>query len=153
MIEVKFHKGISKVYEVSFKNFVEATKEKSPYVKFGENGKEAYGICPSCENPVKLLGVYARLKTQRSHARHCKYNVDGLADFDEYKYIRCPYHKENADYVREIRRPEEMNTFNVEILKLAHDYFDKCIYILQKETGLIISDALAKDLKYLDSAN
>lgn len=144
MIEVKFHEGISKVYNVSLENFKAVTKEQAPYFKQENGEKNAYGICPMCENPVKLLGVYARLKKQQSHARHYKHNVEDLANFNEYKYLNCPYHRKNADYVTEIRHPEEMNAFNVEILKLAHDYFDKCIYILQKETGLFISEILAR---------
>lgn len=146
MIEVKFHKGLSAVYDVSAETFKTVTKEQAPYVQSDQAGKNAYGICPLCENPVKLLGVYAKLKKQEPHARHYKHDIKDLADFSEYKYLRCPYHKKKADYVMEIRRPEEMDTFNAEILKLAHDYFDKCIYILQKETGLIISDALAKEI-------
>lgn len=146
MVEVKFHKGISKIYGVSLEEFSEATKEKNPYVKIGKQGKEAYGICPLCENPVKLLGIYAKLEKQREHARHVKSDVKGLADYDENKYLNCPYHRERADYVREIRRPAEMNAFNEEILLLAHDYFDKCIYILKRVTGLSISSSLAEEI-------
>lgn len=146
MIEVKFHKGNSKVFKVSRKEFVEATKEKRPYTNLGPKGKEAYGICPLCENPVKLLGVYAKLKKQRSHARHYKDDIYGLADFNEFRYLHCPYHRERADYVREIRNREDITPFNQEILALAHNYFGKCIYILRKTTGLVISDKLARDI-------
>lgn len=146
MIEVKFHKGNSKIYGVSREDFVEATKEKTPYMNLGPKGKEAYGFCPLCENPVKLLGVYAKLEKQRSHARHHKNDIYGLADFNEFRYLHCPYHRERADYVREIRNQEDITPFNMEILTLAHDYFDKCIYILQKTTGLIISDPLARNI-------
>lgn len=146
MIEVKFHKGPSKIYGVSLEKFVEATKETGPYIKIGAKGKEAFGICPLCENPVKLLGIYAKLEKQRNHARHYKHDIQNLAEFNEYKYLKCPYHRERADYVSEIRRPEEMTSFNVEILTLAHDYFDKCIYILRKVTGLVISTHLAEQI-------
>lgn len=39
-----------------------------------------------------------------------------------------------------------MNEFNEKILQLAHDYFDKCIYILRKTTGLVISSVLAETI-------
>lgn len=146
MIEIKFHKGISKIYGVSREEFVEATKEKSPYLQLGANGKEAFGICPLCENPVKLLGVYAMLKKQKSHARHYKHNIQDLVDFDEYTYLRCPYHRKKADYICEVRQSSDMTEFNKEILMLAHDYFDTCIYILRKVTGLVISIALAEEI-------
>ena len=146
MIEIKFHKGVSKIYGVSREEFAEATKERSPYVRFGTNGKEAYGICPLCENPVKLLGIYAKLEKQRSHGRHYSNDVQGLINFDEYTYLRCPYHRKKSDYISEIRNTEDMTEFNKEILKLAHDYFDTCIYVLRNVTGLVISVALAEDI-------
>lgn len=146
MIEIKFQKGVSKLYGVSREEFVEATKEKPPYQNNGKNGKEAYALCPLCENPVKLLGVYAILPKQNSHARHYKNDVPGLAYYDEYKYLNCPYHRKNADYVNEVRKPQDMTAVNIEILQLAHDYFDKCIYILKKVTGLSISNKLAEEI-------
>ena len=146
MIEVKFHKGLSKVYGISRSEFLEATKESEPYMHYIKGRKEAFAICPLCENPVKLLGVYARLEKQRPHARHLKKNVPGLADFDEYKYLQCPYHRENANYIMEAKSREDMTEYNKEILALAHDYFDKCIYILRKTTGLVISDKLAEEI-------
>lgn len=146
LIEVKFHKGFSKLYEVSLENFKKATKENDKYKKKGPDGNEAYAICPLCENPVKLLGVYRKLEKQRPHARHCRKSVDGLADHNEYTYQNCPNHRERADYVKEIRPLDSMSDYNREILALAHDYFDKCIYILRKTTGLVISNALAETI-------
>lgn len=148
MIEVKFHKGISKIYGVSKKDFAEATKEKYPYLQVSKNGKEAFGICPLCENPVKLLGVYTKLEKQNNHARHYKHNVRDLADFSEYTYLHCPYHRKKADYLREIRRNEDITDFNKEVLKLAHDYLHICIYIISKITGMVITTKLAEEIAY-----
>lgn len=146
MIEVKFHKGSDKVCEVSLETFVEMTKEQGKYVKYGKDGKEAYAICPLCENPVRLLGIYARLKKQRPHARHCKQDIPGLAEFKEEEYLHCPYHRERADYITEVRKPGDITELNKEVLELAHDHFNECIYILRKITGLVISDALAEQI-------
>lgn len=146
LLEVKFHKGFSKKYEVSLENFKKVTHEKEPYKKDGQNGKEAYALCPLCDNAVKLLGVYKKLEKQRPHARHCTFDVDGIAEYDECRYFNCPNHRERADYVIEVRPREDMTDFNREILRLAHDYFDKCIYILGKTTGLVISAALAEKI-------
>lgn len=48
--------------------------------------------------------------------------------------------------VSKLRQPKGMTEFNKEILILAHDYFDTCIYILQKVTGLVISTSLAEEI-------
>lgn len=146
MIEVKFHKGFSPNYRVSHENFKQITKENAPYCQNGPNGKEAYAICPLCDNPVKLLGIYTKLEKKVPHARHIKRDVEGVAEYNEYMYLKCPNHRKGADYIKEVRPLEEMTDYNREILGLAHDYFDKCIYILKKTTGLVISDALAEEI-------
>ena len=80
MKEVKYRLGKTRVYEVSLKNFKELTQEKYPYMQIDSSGKVAYAICPLCENPAKLLGVYAKLEKQEPHARHIKKNITGIAD-------------------------------------------------------------------------
>ena len=146
MKEVKYHLGRSRVYEVSLKNFKEVTQEKHPYMQIEANGKTAYAICPLCENPAKLLGVYAKLEKQEPHARHINRNITGIADFNEYTYLRCPNHRKNADYVKEVRSREEATPLNFEILDLARENFDRCIYLIRKATGLVISQRLAREI-------
>lgn len=146
MIEVKLHKGNSQIFPVSPKEYLSATKETYPYVQVDRNGKSAFAICPLCENPVKLLGLYSKLEKQNPHARHYKSDVPDLADFYEFSYKKCPYHKRNADYIFEVRNRKSMSDLNWYVLGLARDYFGTCIYILQKSTGLIISDRLAEEI-------
>ena len=143
MREVKFKKGNQKLHSVSLKEFAEVTKEQYPYSRINDGHKVAYAICPLCENPVRLLGIYGVLKKQRPHARHCKYNVKDIAEFEFEKYINCPHHMKNANYVTDTVSPREIQPINMEILELARKYFDKCIYILQRTMGLKISEALA----------
>lgn len=146
MIEIKLHKGHSQIFPVSPRTYLEATKETYPYVQEDRNGKVAFAICPLCENPVKLLGIYAKLPKQNPHVRHYKSDVSDLADFYEYSYKKCPYHKRNANYIFEARNRKSMSGLNWEVLRLAREYFGTCIYILQKTTGLIISDRLATEI-------
>lgn len=148
MIEVKYHKGNSKVHDVSKEDFVNTTNELLPYMVRDKHGKNAYAICPLCENPVKLIGIYVSIedRKQREHARHCKYNVTDIADFDIEKYERCPYHRRNPDYIMEPRRPEDMTQLNRDILQSAHDHFDECLYIIKRITGLHISSNLAEKI-------
>lgn len=146
MKEVKYRLGKTRVYEVSLKNFKELTQEKYPYMQIDSSGKVAYAICPLCENPAKLLGVYAKLEKQEPHARHIKKNITGIADFDEYTYLKCPNHRKHADYVTEVRKRKDATPLNFEILELARDNFDCCIYLIRKATGLVISQKLAREM-------
>ncbi|SFH70899.1 hypothetical protein SAMN04487830_10613 [Pseudobutyrivibrio sp. OR37] len=59
-----------------------------------------------------------------------------LDDFVETTKKKAPHYS--------IDNPADMLPINTEILQLAHDYFDKCIYIIRKTTGLVISDNLAE---------
>lgn len=146
MQKVKYHFGSQKVYDVSLTSFKEITQENFPYLRRNKGKKEAYALCPLCENPVKLLGIYARLEKQRPHARHATSDIDGLADFDEITYLRCPNHRQNANYENELRNPEDVTPLNEEILRLAHDQFDRCIYLIKEATGLVVSENLAEEL-------
>lgn len=60
-----------------------------------------FAICPRCNNPVIILGIYKKIATA-PHARHAKgINLPDITNFNEYKYLNCPYHKKKANYIKE----------------------------------------------------
>ena len=141
MTEIKFHKGFGPTYPVNKEEFTKHTRKKYPYAQKGE----WYAYCPNCENPVKLLGLLRPLKKQRPHARHNKGDVEDINDFDESKYEWCPYHRKNADYVKEVKRGEETEE-EIKIYNIMREHFDQVIYLLRKELPLYISDNRARIL-------
>lgn len=141
MLEIKFHKGFVPSYPVEKETFKKQTGCKYPYVQ----NNEWYAYCPHCENPVKLLGILKPLVKQKSHARHQTHNVNDLGNYNEIKYEFCPYHRKNADYVREIRSGEETD-YDIEIYNIMRKHFDQAIYILRKILPIYLSNRSAERL-------
>lgn len=146
MKKVKYHLGFHLISEVKMDDFKEKTKEDYPYKQTINNESVAFGICPICENTVRLLGIYKPLSDKSvPHARHTKKNIDGFNEFSEAKYLHCPYHRKHSNYVIEVKR-KEMNDEDVEVLEIAKNNFDRCIYLIQKSIGLVISDSFAEKI-------
>lgn len=102
-------------------------------------------VCPKCNNPVVILGIYKKID-KAPHARHAKdVDIPGIAHYDEYEYLRCPYHLKNADYVKEyVSQTEEPGRH--ELYRITKEHFDKAIYLLQKQTGIYINFKFAEEL-------
>lgn len=125
------------------KKYKEQVENNSNYTQ-KINGKQKHlALCPRCNNPVAILGVFKKIDVA-PHARHAKgVNIPGIAQFNEYKFQHCPYHRKKANYVKEYV-PETDEPQRHELYKIAKEHYDKAIYLLQKETGIYITHAMAE---------
>lgn len=149
MKEIKFTTGYEDVLPFNDKNFKAKYEErtgKNPAYTTKINGEIKHlAVCPRCDNPVIILGIYKRINIS-PHARHIKNtDIPGITSYDEYKYLNCPYHKKNASYVMEYVSETEGEKRR-ELYKIAKENFDKAIYVLQKETGIYVNKDLAEKL-------
>ena len=150
MREIKFTTQYEEVLYFSDKEFKvkyeEAINDNSDCYIQRINGEEKHlAVCPKCNNPVVILGIYKKID-KAPHARHAKgVDIPGIAFYDEYKYLHCPYHIKNADYVKEYV-PETEEPDRHRLYKIAKENFDKAIYLLQKQTGIYINLNLAEEL-------
>ena len=64
MKNFKLKKGISTVYPITNeKDFYDLTGGRRPYMETGKDGKKrAFGICPGCDNPIQIVGLYNPVK-------------------------------------------------------------------------------------------
>lgn len=119
--------------------------DKSDYIQIINEEKKHLALCPRCNNPVVVLGIYKRINVA-PHARHAKgINIPNIVKFNEYKYKHCPYHRKNANYVREYV-PETEQAERQELYQITKEHFDKAIYLLQKGTGIYITLSMAEEL-------
>lgn len=148
MDEYKLHTGISRIYKVTSKeDFEEQTGNSKTYQYNGIDGiKRGLGVCPACDNPVRILGIYNKLEGQKPHARH--HNRSTLfAEFDEGAYYHCPLAEPSqyawSDMASQKREPTE---YEIRMYRIMRDYFDKAIYILNQDLSIKISYTLAERL-------
>ena len=149
MKEIKFTTNYEPVLSFTDRNFKIKYEERignnENYRQVVHGEKKHLALCPRCNNPVVILGVYKRIDVT-PHARHAKgVNIPGIAQYDEYKFLNCPYHKKRANYIKEYV-PEVEEPQRRELFRIAREHYDKAIYILQKDTGIFITQEMADTL-------
>ena len=147
MKEIKFTTNYEPVLSFADKNFKTKYEERvgnnPAYIQVV--GGETKPVCPGCNNPVAILGIYKKIDVT-PHARHAKgINIPNVVQYDEYRFLHCPYHRKRADYIKEYV-PETEEPQRRELYKIAKEHFDKAVYLLQKETGIHITLAMAEML-------
>lgn len=83
--------------ELNVKNYENMTRKTDPYYREDKREIKYYAICPACHNPVILVNLYVDKTIDESkrrmtlHAKHCKYDVPNLANYDQEAYFNCPF--------------------------------------------------------------
>lgn len=146
MDEYKLHTGISQTYHVTNKDdFEEQTGKDSNYQYTGKDGvKRGLGVCPACDNPVRILGLYEQLDKQKAHARHHNKSTT-FAVYEADAYYHCPNAKPSnvvgTDMSSKERKPSE---YEKRMYYIMREYFDKAIYILNQDLSIHVSNSLAQ---------
>lgn len=149
MKEIKFTTGYESVLSFADKDFKTKYEERvgnNPgYIQVIGGEKKHLAVCPRCNNPVVILGIYKKIAVS-PHARHAKgIRIPNVTEYDEYKFLHCPYHRKRANYIKEYV-PETEEPQRRELYRIAKEHYDKAIYLLQSETGIYITLAMAESL-------
>ena len=149
MKEIKFTTNYEPVLSFSDKDFKTKYEERvgnNPgYIQVVSGETKHLALCPRCNNPVAILGIYKKIDVA-PHARHDKgINIPYVAQYDEYKFQNCPYHKKRADYIKEYV-PETEEPQRHELYRITKKHYDKAVYLLQKETGIYVTLRMAEAL-------
>ncbi len=84
----KTNPGLEEEHLISEENFTKFTGRKEPYIERTENGDKYYAVCPECDNPIIIVGMFYTLKP---YGRHHKGSIRGLAEYNEKDYLNCSY--------------------------------------------------------------
>ena len=146
MREIKFTTNYEPVLSFSDQDFKTKYEERvgnNPgYVQKVRGETKHLALCPRCNNSVAILGIYKKINVA-PHAKEV--NIPNVAQYDEYKFQNCPYHNKRADYIKEyVDETEKLQ--RQDLYKIAKEHYDKAIYLLQKETGIYITLAMAETL-------
>ena len=147
MKRFKLHKGDYFDYSISKVEYKKRTQEKIPYVQWNNGKKNGYAICPYCENPIVIVGLYRDIEgNQNIYGKHVPRDVDGIADYDRYSYENCKYSVMGFNVCpKEVRRDlKSTSEYEKIICNTLKTYFDKIIDILSKSIGINISVSDAK---------
>lgn len=133
-----------RIYKISIENYQKDPGFDEPY--FVNNA--CYALCPACDNPIQLCALYNRNENSpKPYGRHTGKDITDFAPFDNQKYNFCPY----ASHARGYNNYDELikdgiDNSTIEALEALRDNYDKVIYLLKKESGIRISNNLAKEM-------
>lgn len=149
MKEIKFTTNYEPTLSFTDKDFKTKYEERvgnNPgYIQVVNGETKRLALCPRCNNPVAILGIYKKIDVA-PHARHAKeISIPNVVQYDEYKFLNCPYHKKRANYIKEYV-PETEEPQRQELYRIAKEHYDKAIYLLQEKTGIYITLKMAETL-------
>lgn len=135
----------AKRYFVEPDTFKNVSDEQYPFVQKTSNGDlAAYGICPSCLNPIRLIGVLNNTKV-KPHGKHTGKSIKGLADWNYEKYKYCPYARRDHYIPPNDRDKLAENDESVKALyELLRENFDRVVYVIEKKLEIRCSEEFWK---------
>ena len=73
----------AKRYTIDPNVFLEITERKFPYEQKNEQGKLVqYGICPSCLNPIQLIGILKESEV-KPYGKHTGKTIEGFPSWEQ----------------------------------------------------------------------
>lgn len=79
---------------ISQESYMGCTGGVAPWRRDGDTGPSYYAVCPLCDNPIQIVGLFRRQeesRARRPYGRHHRGDVPGLCRYDEDAYLHCPY--------------------------------------------------------------
>lgn len=143
----KLEKGISKIYKITTKeDFEEKIKNNGKYRYIGKDKiMRGLALCPSCDNPVRIIGLYKKIKNQ-PYAQHHGENTE-FAVFNPENYKHCPYANFNSRHRYDISsKTMPLSNYEKKLYYAVRNNYDKIISILNEKLDFYISEGFAKIL-------
>lgn len=125
---------LAKRYKITKQEFSKVTERKYPFEQKNSQGViSQYGICPSCLNPIQLIGVIKEIK-RNPYGKHTGKDIEGLPKWNQIKYEYCPYAvKNDHKSPNDEELITEIDDNIVELYNLLKNQFDRVIFIIEKE--------------------
>jgi hypothetical protein len=114
-----------------------------PWYQADDKGKEThYAVCPACDNPVQIIGLY---KLPEPYARHHNKTVKKLAVFNAEALENCPLYLPRARPVKNARR-KSIKGIPLKILTRLISEFGVIAAFLKDAMGISYSKALLEKM-------
>ncbi len=146
MDSFKLKPGKNKVYSISEKLFSEVTGDEKPYCAKRGAQDSYYAVCPECDNPIQIVGLYKSTieSGKKPYGRHYKGTIPHLAEYCEEDYELCDY--ANPEWKRPYGKRSPDSKIAKRTLALLKEQYDRVVYVLSKEIEIKISNSLAREL-------
>jgi hypothetical protein len=115
------------------------TLRREPWYQSGSGEKlSQFAVCPACDNPIQLVGLYQLPENVKNpYGKHAMWGVRGIAPLDTEARDNCPYFKPRQHQKSD--RKARFDGVPRKIIKLLIEQFDRVVYILEKQTQVVLS--------------
>ena len=120
-------------------------RDKPWYRQNGKGEDVQYAVCPACDNPIQIIGLY-RLppRVNNPFGRHTGQSVSDLAELDPEERDNCPYFKPRPR--EKSARRSSLTPVSKKILGTLIEQFDRVVYLLRKQTDIQFSRNLLRKM-------
>lgn len=145
MDKFKLSPGIQLSYYITTDEYESRTNRAFPYCQNDKKGKTRYfAVCPECDNPIRIISLHPKSKNSpKPYGRHFMGDVSKIANYSQIAYDNCPYACPNSK--KDDLLPTNSAIGNAKKCFIKK-HFDLIIHVMSKETGIRISQKLAKEL-------
>lgn len=128
--------------ELNEENYTRATKFQKPYVQ----GSSLFAVCPECNNPIQIVGLYGKQKNTDTFAKHVNdkdLKLKEIAIYNEINKQQCKFYtgKKCVDPFEKVDKGD----LDKVLCKTMRDEFDKVVHHWNVLTGIKLSNAKAKE--------
>ncbi|GKS06249.1 hypothetical protein PSTH1771_14555 [Pseudomonas syringae pv. theae] len=97
-----------------------------------------FAVCPACDNPIQLVGLYQLPENVNSpYGKHTTSGIRNIAPLNIEARDNCPYFKPRQHQKSD--RKARFDGVPQKIIKLLVEQFDRVVYILEKQTQVVLS--------------
>lgn len=143
----KLNVGNQLVHRITTENIEEFTYRRSPWLQNYEGKKSWFAVCPGCDNPIQIVGMYSdKILPYGKHfvpQGSLENKINGVVN--ELARDYCSYYSGRKPDDGTYRRNPESPLAKAIITTLI-EQFDRVIYILEKTVGIKISVNLATQM-------
>lgn len=125
--------------------YLAATEAEPPYVTVRDGRTRYYAVCPLCDNPIVIVGLFRpqeESRDRRPYGRHVAHDVRGLCRYDHEAYLACPYAHPDRAVSRRKRPPKDLSARA--LWSMMRDEFDRVAMAWELYSGIHLGVGLAR---------
>ena len=133
----------TKANTISKENFEKDTGKLEPYYQVDRDSQ--YAVCPACDNPISIVGLYNPNTKIRPYGKHYPKTVEKLAVYDRFRYESCPYASHVwKDTTKKVK--SKIDGVAKDVIEFMQENFDSVIRLLRQITGIVFNDKLIEQM-------
>lgn len=136
------HTGAKKIDRDTFEK---ETRCREPWYQDGSRKRSQFAVCPACDNPIQLVGLYELPKNlDQPYGKHTTTAIQGIGPSDVETRECCPYFKPRQH--EKTARKKGFEGTPRKILTLLIEQFDRVAYIIEKQINVALSAATLRGM-------